>query len=838
VSPPASERGGHARPRGLFAPRPRHSGPDPAAGTPAPAGVPGPETAPGPADGAPGLNAAAPSPDTTVREPLGSPPAPDANAPAPDSGPPWPDRDAPAPDSGPPWPDGDVPALDRGTPWPGDRAPWPGNGVSAPGSPPLAPEALAPGPAAQNSTAPAIPSIPSAPPAPSIPVAPPSHSAPSAPATRRARGTRAARPTPGGSRPARHVAPSLGRPGRKASPAARRAKRTRIAGAAIVAIGVLVIGLATGFGSELSAEPTVQSFLFAWQQQRYAAAGALTTAPADTVAARLRGAAAQLDAPQLYLSMKSVVQHGSTADASFMATVDLAQQGRVWTYQGHFGLRRVGGAWKVVWAPSVINPNLGPGERLAVVTTFPDRAAVLDAKGNPLQVKATAYVLGVVPDRLASPANTAQSFAKPTRLQAGQVLGQITAAPPHSFLRLATLDPPTYARLLPSLRKVPGLQIRPESQRLFQSEATALVGAVGSEINEQLRADGALYAPGTTVGLSGLERKYQRELLGTPTTEVVAVNSAGQQTGVLAQWPGTAGTPVRTTIDSSVQDAALTALDGVPNSGELVAVRASTGEVLAVAQHQASGPLPTDGALNAKLAPGTAFTIVSAAALVEKKGVSLSTPIPCASSFNVGGQTFASEGTGEQRPFSTAFAEGCGTAFAQLSERLTASEWTQVVREFGIGSDWSGLQVPAFSGSVPSTTGEANLAAQTIGQGNVRMSLLSMAMVAATVDAGRWHVPQVLQASDPPSAGAALDTGVMDTVRGLMRGAVRSGAARAASQPGPQVYGQVGMVHTGSGWTSWFVGYRGDIAIAVIETGKTPQLSAAALAGAFFSAAR
>jgi len=111
-------------------------------------------------------------------------------------------------------------------------------------------------------------------------------------------------------------------------------------------------------------------------------------------------------------------------------------------------------------------------------------------------------------------------------------------------------------------------------------------------------------------------------------------------------------------------------------------------------------------------------------------------------------------------------------------------------------------------------------------------------MVAATVDAGRWHVPQVLQASDPPTAGAVLDADAMNTVRGLMRGAVRSGAAQAANGPGPPVYGQVGTVHTGSGWMSWFVGYRGDIAIAVIETGKTPQLSAAALAGAFFSAAR
>ncbi len=602
-----------------------------------------------------------------------------------------------------------------------------------------------------------------------------------------------------------------------------------------MAVGVLVIGLAAGFGSELSAEPTVQAFLFAWQQQQYAAAGALTTAAPDTVTTGLKGAFAQLDATQLFLSMKSVVQHGDTADASFMATVDLAQQGRVWKYSGHFGLRRIGGSWKVEWAPGVINPNLGPGERLAVVTQFPARAFVLDARGNPLQLPAPAYVLGVWPDRLSSPAATARAFASRTLLQAGQVLGQITAAPPHQFLRLATLDSTTYTGLRGRLRDVPGLVVRRESQRLFRAEATGLVGEVGSEISERLRADGTLYAPGTTVGLSGLEQRYQRELLGTPTTEVVAVNSAGQPASVLAQWPGTAGTPVRTTIDPKVQNAALTALDRVSSSGEIVAVRASTGEVLAVAQHQGSGALPAAGALSAQLIPGTAFTIVSAAALVS---YGLAVPISCANSFTVSGQTFTSDGTGQQKPFSTAFAEGCSTAFAALSERLTPGQWARVVKEFGIGSDWSQLPVPAFSGSVPSAADDADRAAQTIGRGNVRMSLLSMAMVAATVDSGSRHVPQVLQApAGPPSTSTALEPNTMTAVSGLMRGAVRAGAAQAASLPGQQVYGQVGLVHTGSGWMSLFVGYRGDIAIAVIESGKTPKLSAAALAAAFFSAA-
>jgi cell division protein FtsI/penicillin-binding protein 2 len=614
-------------------------------------------------------------------------------------------------------------------------------------------------------------------------------------------------------------------------------KRSRLAAIVIVAIGVLVIGLATGFGSEPSAEPAVQAFLLNWQQQQYGAAGALTTAAPDTVAAELRGAFAQVDASQLFLSMNSVVQHGGTAQASFTASVSLAGAEHLWTYRGRFGLRRINGAWKVDWAPSVINPNLGPGERLALVTEFPARAAVLDAEGDPLELSAPAYEVGVWPDRLASQAATARAFAMRTGLAAAQVLGQIAAAPPNQFFRLATLDPAEYGRLRSELSKVPGLVVQKVSERLFQAEATGLVGAVGSEVNPVLRADGAYYLPGTTVGLSGLEQAYQRQLLGTPTTEVVAVNSAGTQTGVLARWAGVPGTSVRTTISSQVQNAALTALGTSSTSGEIVAVQASTGQVLAVAQHQGPGVLPAAGPLAAKLAPGTAFTIVSAAALLSD-GLTASTQISCENSFTVGGQTFTSDGTGEEKPFSADFADGCGTAFAGGSERLGLGQFDQVVTAFGIGEKWSPAPVPLFSGSVPAGAQGAALAAETIGQGHVLVSPLAMAMVAAQVDSGHWHAPQVVVgATDPVSKPPmALSPSALSALQGLMRGAVTSGAAHAADTPGAPVYGQVGLVHSGSGWMSWFVGYRGDVAFTVLESGPTAQLSAAALAGAFVKA--
>ena len=600
---------------------------------------------------------------------------------------------------------------------------------------------------------------------------------------------------------------------------------------------MIVTGLAIGFGSEPSAEPASQAFLLDWQLQHYGAAGSLTTTAPDTVAADLKGAFGQVDATQLFLSMNSVVQHGGTAQASFTASVSLAGEEHVWTYRGQFGLRQVNGTWKVAWAPSVINPNLGPGERLALVTEFPARAAVLDAEGAPLELSTPAYEVGVWPARLASQAATARAFAARTGLAAGQVLGQIAAAPPNQFFRLATLDPTTYAQLRDSLREVPGLVVQKVSERLFQAEATGLVGTVGSEVNPVLRADGAYYLPGTTVGLSGLEQAYQRQLLGTPTTEVVAVNPAGTQTDVLARWVGVPGSSVHTTISSQVQNAALNALNSSSNSAEIVAVQASTGQVLAVAQRQASGALPAPDPLAAKLVPGTAFTIVSAAALLSD-GLTASTQISCENSFTVGGQTFTSDGTGEEKPFSADFADGCGTAFAGVSERLSPSQFDQVVTAFGIGANWSPAPVPLFSGSAPSAAGEAALAAETIGQGNVRVSPLSMAMVAAEVDSGSWHAPQVVEGPTDPGSKpeAALDPSVMSGLRSLMRSAVSSGAAQAANIPGAPVYGQVGLVHSGSGWTSWFVGYRGNVAFTVIESGRTAELSAAALAGTFIRA--
>ena len=53
--------------------------------------------------------------------------------------------------------------------------------------------------------------------------------------------------------------------------------------------------------------------------------------------------------------------------------------------------------------------------------------------------------------------------------------------------------------------------------------------------------------------------------------------------------------------------------------------------------------------------------------------------------------------------------------------------------------------------------------------------------------------------------------------------------------------GQVGTAAVRTGkhpvWASWFVGYRGDVAIAVLELGHSPATSAAPLAAQILAAA-
>jgi cell division protein FtsI/penicillin-binding protein 2 len=617
--------------------------------------------------------------------------------------------------------------------------------------------------------------------------------------------------------------------------------------AAVLVILFGAVGFAGGLWSTPSAEPTVQAFLLAWQQKQYQTAAQLTTGRPALVAAALQDAYLQLDAAASFVAMGPISQHGNTAEAEFRASVDLGQDGPPWNYDGRFNLRLTGSGWKVVWSPSVINPGLHNGLRLAVVSSTPRRALLEDAAGAPLLVPSTAYVVGVQPDRLTDPAVTAARLGRVTKLDPSQLLGWILAAPRDDFQELVVLHPAQYNRIASRLARVPGLIIRPEQLRLFTSIAPAVVGSVGTETSGILRDQGIAYRPGATVGLSGLQKARQRDLAGTPTISVVTETANGRRVAVLQSWPGQDSRPLRTTLDSGLQTTADAVMDSLPESAAAVAVQSSTGRVLTVAEHTGTG-MPAIDPLAGRYPPGPAFTIVSTEALLAS-GLSVSRPVPCHHVNDVGGRLFTNvppvAGFGSQPAFEADFAHSCGTAFSGLSRLLNGRDLMAAASGFGLGTPWR-LPLPAFAGSMRAPNGVAAVAAGTIGEGSVQVSPLAMAMIAAQVASGTRHAPSLIagepgiagppKGGDPPFSAANLAI-----LRTLMRATVHDGVAIGADLIGQPVYGQVGTVAVSAGkhpvWASWFVGYRGDVAVAVLELSHSSATSSVPLAAQILAAA-
>jgi cell division protein FtsI/penicillin-binding protein 2 len=610
--------------------------------------------------------------------------------------------------------------------------------------------------------------------------------------------------------------------------------------AVVVLAGLVGVGLAKP--GVPSPEPTVSQFLLAWESQHYLQAAELTTGPPKTVAAALARAYERLDASNLNLSMYSVSQQGKVANAQFDASIDLGGTGLIWSYRGGFALSDGRAGWRVVWSPSVIVHGMTDKEQLAVFSEFYPRSQLLDSAGQPLAVPSKVYEVGVIPDMLTNPLRTAAALAAVTGIPEDQIQGQIEQTLQGDFLELITYTPAEYAKLRARLASVPGLQVREQTERLFDSIAPDVVGTVGTETASVLRTNGVEYRPGTTVGLSGLQQTFQRQLTGTPRTEVV-LQQSGQAAVDLWTWRGSPGTSVHTTLSSSVQLAADNALAGLPASAAIVAVQSGTGKILAVASHAAAG-MPALSPMSGEYAPGQAFTIVSSAAILNTGRLALGDPVPCPDSNTVGGRVFTNAppepDLGSTPSFRTDFAHACATAFAGgLSLQLSASDLAKAGNELGIG----GWQLPVlpvssfFAGQIGQPGGEAALAADMIGAGDERVSPLDMALVASVVDSGSWHAPSLVTGFTDPNSAAreAIRPQVLNELRELMRETMRTSTNQVADVGG-DVSGQAGNAPFAAHRQlriSWFVGYQGDVAFAVVELGKSASDSAAPLAGSF-----
>ncbi len=305
---------------------------------------------------------------------------------------------------------------------------------------------------------------------------------------------------------------------------------------------------------------------------------------------------------------------------------------------------------------------------------------------------------------------------------------------------------------------------------------------------------------------------------------------------------------VRTTIDWFTQAAAARALDGVERPAALVAVRPSTGEILAVADRLRGGR----DAFLGRYPPGSTFKVVTAAALLGQ-GVTADSQQDCPARYQMpqGAPYRNSEAQGHGTvSLIMAFAYSCNTTFIRLAyERLGNGElWEQAARlGFGArlapGTRATQCVIGRHSAAEVGHNGRDMLALDAIGQGSVEASPLCMALVAAAVENGTWRPPRMLsrelttKVAGSPKEPMAMRPEVAAALRGMMAAVVTDGTAKSSGLP-PGVAGKTGTAEVPNGRThAWFIGFRGDLAFCVfVQNGGTGAGAAAPIAARFLNA--
>src|SRR6266436_6310860 len=425
---------------------------------------------------------------------------------------------------------------------------------------------------------------------------------------------------------------------------------------------------------------------------------------------------------------------------------------------------------------------------------------------------------------------------------------------------------------------IPVLEMIPVQRRRYLPGGilSHAAGYVGEVSEQQIEASNGKLRPGDFAGKTGLERQYNDLLQGTDGMRRVVVNSIGKEVDRLATQEAIPGKQIQLTIDYDLQQAAEQSLGARP--GAVVALDPRTGEVLAMVSHPALDPndfavrisgddwknLNEDPlhpllnrAIQAQLAPGSVFKIVTATAMLEDKVPPENFTTFCPGYATFYGRQFKcyiyGKGSHGVAGLHKAILESCDIFFYNVGMRLGIDRLSYYGSKLGLGHK-TGIDLPEeVPGLMPSAEWVERVfhrkwyPGETIsvstGQGAVTTTPLQLArMIGGIASGGVFKQPHLLK--DAPNVGeerVALSEATVEKITDAMYGVVNEegGTARNVRLPGIEVAGKSGTAQVIGYATrekfgkqkkfednAWFVGYaprrNPEIVVAVLvqESGK------------------
>ena len=514
----------------------------------------------------------------------------------------------------------------------------------------------------------------------------------------------------------------------------------------------------------------------------------------------------------LRVEVGSVERADNSASFGLVATWNFRDGKTTWTYRTAGTAAASGDDWKIDWKPATVAPGLDTGP-LTYSTLSPQPAArVLDRTGAELLTQHVVTLVNVAP---AADLNAVAALVNP-------IAPGITAQSLQTDLGAANGAPVT------------AITLRQEDLAPIEGALAALPGVTLAPQTRLLATDKTLASP-TLAGLSELWQQRMDDAAGWAVTAQTATGARR----VGGQDPQPVG-DIGATLDIGLLRAGEEALAPLPTPAALVAIAPSTGDLLAVAQN---APADTEGpiALTGLYPPGSTFKTVTVSAALQSGRVTPDTIVSCPGTENIEGRQIPNDDNFDlgQVPLHTAFARSCNTTMGRIAVDLPPDGLTKAAAQLGLGIDYTAPGMTTVTGKVPQADTAALRVEEGIGQGQVTATPFGMALVAAALARGSVPAPAIV-AGQPGTPDRSLDplpSTVAEQVRSMMRETVTAGTATQLQD----IDGLLGKTGTAeyiddTHAHGWFVGIRGDLALAVFVSDAGSSGPAVEAAGRFLRA--
>lgn len=408
---------------------------------------------------------------------------------------------------------------------------------------------------------------------------------------------------------------------------------------------------------------------------------------------------------------------------------------------------------------------------------------------------------------------------------------------PVVLIRDASFD--QVAAVAAHARELPGVYVQELPVRFYPAGEVGahILGYVGQVSEAQLATpEFKDLRRGAVVGKSGIERTYNRLLMGRDGARRVVVDNVGREIHVLDERLPLEGRQIQLTLDYDLQEAAEEAFRAAGFNGSAVFLDPRSGAILALVSRPAYDPnifargidnetwgrLNRDRlrplnhrALQGRYSPGSTFKVAMAVAALEEGVVTPDFRVACGGGRVVHGRFFRCHSTHGSVDMREALEKSCNSYFYALGERMEIDRIHKWATALGLG-ELSGVDLPhEVRGLMPSTAwkrerrGERWYPGETIsvaiGQGAVSVTPISLAVMMATVANGGTRVtPHLLEAVNEgrgferarrpvPQSRAGISRSTLDVVtEGLWFVVNRAGTGRRARIVGRDVFGKTG----------------------------------------------